>query len=145
MPPRTPRDQTTLGLNTDSTERQARRGGAAEQASVVRFVAAAARLLSDRHCTEVLALDVRGLSSVTDFVLLATGTSDRQMASVGTEIEELSRDYDLELLGRQSDKPLRWLVLDFIDVVVHVFDSEKRAFYDLETLWGDAPKVNWRR
>ena len=106
---------------------------------------AAARVGDDRHCTDVLVLDLRGISPVTDYFVILTGTSNRQLRAVAEEILQAGRQ-----LGRRSlnvaglDSP-QWVLLDFVDVVVHVFDGAYRRFYDLELIWGDAPRVRWRR
>jgi ribosome-associated protein len=109
------------------------------------FAVEAARLLHDSHCTDILVYDVRGKSDVMDYLLIATGTSDRQMRSVADDVEELGKTHNLSAYGREADGPTTWIVLDFIDVVVHLFEPQTRAFYDLEMLWGDAPQVKWRR
>lgn len=103
----------------------------------------AARVAEGYKCEEILVLDVQGVSSICDFMVIATGTSDRQMRAVSDHIESAAR-----ALG---DKPYRtagiqqasWIVLDFVDVVIHLFDPEARRYYDLEMLWGDAPRVSW--
>ena len=122
-----------------------RRHDAAEDAQIVAFAVEAARLLHDRHCEDVLILDVRGLSDMTDYVLIASGTSDRQIKSVGDELEALAKQNGMGRFGREVDAPTTWLALDFVDVIVHLFDPPTRAHYDIEMLWGDAPKVEWQR
>lgn len=109
------------------------------------FAVAAARLLNDSHCTDILVYDVREKSDVMDYLLIATGTSDRQMRSVADDVEELGESHQFKAFGREVDGPTTWVVLDFVDVVVHLFEPQTRAFYDLEMLWGDAPQVKWRR
>ncbi len=131
------------GLPTDNAERAERRQKSAADAQG--FVVEAARLLKDRHCEDVSAFDVRGLSDVTDYILIASGTSDRQIKAVGDELEDTAKPHDLERFGRDVDEPTNWLVLDFVDVVVHLFESATRAHYDLEMMWDDAPKVDWAR
>lgn len=115
------------------------------QPDPLQFAVEAARLASDNKCEDVVVLDLRGRSSVTDFFVIATGTSDRQMASTADHVEEYARSHGVRLLnGRRLDSPA-WVLLDFIDVVIHVFDREHREFYDLELLWGDAPRVDWQQ
>lgn len=87
-------------------------------------------------------LDVRGLSPVTDYFVIATGTSARQMKSVGEEVEEIGAAKNNRVMSRSVDE--HWILLDFVDVVVHVFEHESRQFYDLESLWGDAKRVDWK-
>jgi ribosome-associated protein len=105
----------------------------------------AARELSDRRCDEVLVLDVRGLSSVSDYVVLGTGTSDRQAKAAARHVEDLGKEVGLPRLATDADATATWVVADFPGVMVHVFEPATRAHYDLEMLWGDAPRVPWRR
>jgi len=110
-----------------------------------RFAVAAARELSDRRCSEVMVLDVRGLSSVCDYVVLGTGTSDRQAKASAKHVEGLGKELGLERLASDADAASKWVVVDFAGAMVHVFEPATRAHYDLEMLWGDAPRVPWRR
>lgn len=109
------------------------------------FAIAAARLVADSHATDIVIFDVRGVSQVTDYLVIATGTSDRQIKAVGSHVVELAGEYDLDRLGTERDEASKWQVLDFASVMVHLFEPITRAHYDLEMLWGDAPRVNWRR
>jgi ribosome-associated protein len=109
------------------------------------FAVAVARLLSDYRCEDVLVLDVRGLSEVTNYLILATGTSDRQLKSAVYYLGDLAREHGVERLGSERDEAATWVVLDYVDVVVHLFEPVTRAHYDLEMLWGDAERVPWQR
>ncbi len=109
------------------------------------FAVVAARDMTDGKCTDVLVLDVRGLSPITNYVLIASGTSDKQMQAVGRDIVELAEKHDLERYGTDADEATTWVVLDFVDVMVHLFEPMTRAHYDLEMMWGDAERVNWRK
>ena len=128
-----------------STDRRSASGSAAPSRSEIAFAVEAARLLADSHCEDVVVFDVRGLSQLTNFVLIASGTSDRQMKAVGHHVEELGQAHGMERLGQERDESTTWIVLDFIDVMVHLFEPVTRAHYDLEMLWGDAPRVPWPR
>jgi ribosome-associated protein len=105
------------------------------------LVTAAAKLAGVRHCTGIVALDMRKVSQVTDYFLILTGTSDRQMRSVADEITDMAKKNGSSLFGRAGYEQGRWVLLDFVDVVVHIFDSQSRKYYDLEMLWGDAKKL----
>jgi len=87
-------------------------------------------------------MDVKGLSPITDYFVLATGTSGRQMKAVADEMEEVGATKGHVVISRSIDE--QWILLDFVDVVVHVFAQEARQFYDLESLWGDAKRVEWK-
>ena len=126
------------------SERAAKRHGQLSAEQVRDFTLRAARLAHDRHCEDVLLLDVRGLSDLTDYVLIATGTSDRQIRAVAQEVAGLAKEAGLDRYGRELDKPTTWVAIDFIDVMAHFFDPDTRAHYDIEMLWGDAPRVAWR-
>ena len=105
------------------------------------FAAEAGRLLAERHCEDVVLLDVVGLSQVCDFVLIATGTSDRQMKSVAAEIATMGSEINFPAFRKNIDTGATWIVVDFITVVVHLFEPERRAYYDLEDLWSDSKRV----
>ena len=109
------------------------------------FAIEAARLLADRHCEAVRLLDVRGLSQVCDYVLIGSGTSDRQMKSLADELSDLGRDRDHAVFRMDRDVTVTWVVVDFVGVVVHLFEPDQRTHYDLEGLWSDARIVPWQR
>ena len=110
------------------------------------FAIEAARLLRDDKCEDVLVLDLRGRSQITDFFVIATGTSQRQMRSAGLHVTELAAERGVGVFSTNlSDRESSWFVLDVVGVVVHLFESHTRAYYDLEMLWGDAERVEWRR
>ncbi len=105
------------------------------------FALAAARVAQERHCSEITVLDLRGSSPATDYFVIATGTSSRQMRTVADEVSQQGRDMGFPRFGRAGYDQARWILLDFVDVVVHVFDEEYRQYYDLEMLWGDAEEL----
>ena len=105
------------------------------------FALAAAEVAASRHCRDIVVLDLKGKSPATDYFVIATGTSDRQMRTVADEICEAAKEQGLQRFGRAGYEQARWILLDFIDVVIHIFDSEYRDYYDLELLWGDAERL----
>ena len=105
------------------------------------FALAAAKVAAGRHCTDIVVLDLRGISPATDYFIIATGTSDRQMRTVADEISEAARQQGMQRFGRAGYEQARWILLDFVDVVIHIFDAEYRDYYDLELLWGDAKRL----
>lgn len=114
-------------------------------ADVRAFAFEAARLCADRKCDDVLVFDVRGRSQVCDFVVVASGTSERQMRTVAREIEELGEELGHKAWRSSVDEGGTWIVIDCVNVVVHLFEPEQRLYYDLEGLWAGAPRPNWRR
>ena len=95
-----------------------------------------------RKATEVTVLDVRGLSSATDFFVIATGSSDIQVKAIADRVTEgLREDFSEKPQHVEGLQTARWVLLDYIDFVVHVFHPQAREFYQIETLWGDAPRI----
>jgi ribosome-associated protein len=91
----------------------------------------------------VVVLDVTGISQITDFLVIATGTSPIQMKTACDEVQELGEPRGFHPLARAVESPT-WTCIDLVDVVIHVFDPESRAFYDLDNLWGDGRVIEWR-
>ena len=102
----------------------------------------AAKLAEERHCTDIVVLDLRDISPATDYFMIATGTSDRQMRTVADEICDEAKKQGQQRFGRAGYEQARWILLDFVDVVIHIFDAEYRDYYDLELLWGDAKRLS---
>jgi ribosome-associated protein len=109
-----------------------------------KLAVALARTCAETRCQDVTVLDLRKLSPVTDFFVLATGTSARQMHAVADHVVQAGRDLGDRPFGREGFES-GWVLVDYVDVVVHVFTAESRTYYDLELLWGDAPRVDWKR
>ena len=105
----------------------------------------AARLASDSHCDDVVVLDLRGISPVTDYFVIATGTSGRQMRSVADDVAIYGRSIGQPVWHKAGMDSAQWVLLDFVDVVVHLFDEQARGYYDLELMWGESPRVEWAR
>ncbi len=99
----------------------------------------------NRKAEDIVILDVRKLSSVTDYFVIASGTSEPHLRAIVNEITDELRD-EHEVRPRVVDGTMQgpWVVLDFFDVIVHVMRADARERYDLEGLWGDAPKVKPR-
>ena len=109
------------------------------------FAIEVARLAHDNKSEDVVALDLRGISPVTDFVVICTGTSDRQMRAVADAVREYGKKVGERPYGVAGYDNAVWILLDFVDVILHVFSRTHRAYYDLELLWGDAPHLEWAR
>ena len=108
-----------------------------------RKLALRCRELADRRKAEdIVILDVRKLSSITDYFVIATGTSEPHLRAISDEIQDKLRE-DNDIRPRAVDGTLQtaWLVLDYFDVIVHVMRADVRKLYDLETLWGHARRV----
>jgi len=105
-------------------------------------LARAAELALDRKALELLVLDLRGISNATDWFFLLSGTSDTHVKSIAEHIiDELKRE-GVRPAHVEGLRAGRWVLLDYIDFVVHVFHPSARDYYQLERLWGDAPALS---
>jgi ribosome-associated protein len=103
---------------------------------------AAARAASDKKAEDIVVIGVSELLVVTDYFVICTGRNDRQVKTIADEIEDQLREKaGVKPVGREGLAEATWVLLDFGDVVVHVFQPTEREFYRLETLWKDAPQV----
>jgi ribosome-associated protein len=100
-----------------------------------------AAIASDRKAIGLTVVDLRGMVGYTDFFVVATGNTERQTKAIHDAVYRDLKD-DMGLLPRRSEgvQEARWILLDYLDVVLHVFTPDAREFYRLENLWGDAPK-----
>ena len=112
----------------------------AENPEALALARRAANLLVDRKATDVVLLDVRGMSSYADYFVLASGDSERQVNATAEAVREALKTAGHRTIGTEGFDTGHWVLLDFGEVVVHVFFTEVRAFYDLDGLWADAPK-----
>jgi ribosome-associated protein len=104
-----------------------------------------ARIAEDNKGKDILVLDMRGITPLYDFFVIITGASRRQIHTLAEEIDAAlaaEGEKRLSIAGYQAS---RWVVQDYGDIVVHVFDKEARAYYALEDLWADAPRIDWQR
>ena len=129
------------GTSAKARGRNAAAKIASRKLTARQFAIKAARISKENRCTNVVVMDLRGLSNTTDYFVIATGTSNRQMRTVADEVTKVAKAGGHMRFGMAGYEQARWIVLDFIDVVVHVFDQEYREYYDLEMLWGDAKRV----
>ena len=104
-----------------------------------------ARIIHDDRCEDVAVMDLRGLSPVTDFFVICSGTSDRQMRTAADHAIEYGRKIGEPPFSKSGWETATWILVDFVNVVLHIFTPEHRDYYDLELLWGDAPRIDWSR
>jgi ribosome-associated protein len=103
-----------------------------------------AELASNKKAEEIVVLDLRSISTFTDFFVICSATSEPQLKAIANEIEtRLKKDHAIRSVAIDGFPASQWIVLDYLQVVVHVFHRDKRAFYSLEDLWGDAPRLDW--
>jgi ribosome-associated protein len=105
---------------------------------------AAARAAADKQASDIVVLDVSKIIVITDHFVICTASTDRQIRSVIDAVEDELRGLGVKPMRREGEAEAGWWLLDYIDVVVHVFGEEERAYYDLERLWSDAPAVRWQ-
>lgn len=114
-----------------------------QAADVLDFARRIARIATDNRAENVVILDLRGLSSLTDFFVIGTGTSSRQMHAVVDDVHDYAKEIGRRPFRTADTKDTTWVLADYVDVVLHLFDEEHRNYYDLEGLWGDAPRIEW--
>jgi ribosome-associated protein len=102
-------------------------------------VARVVDLLFDRKGLDVTLLDLRGISSATDWFVIATGTSDTHVGALADNVVDGLKQHGVRPLNVEGEREGRWVLIDYFDFVVHVFHPAAREFYQLERLWGDAP------
>jgi ribosome-associated protein len=100
-----------------------------------------AEIASDRKAIDIRVVDLREIVSYTDFFVICSGNTERQTKAIRDAIHEELKGADERLLPRRSegDREARWILLDYLDVVVHIFTPDAREYYRLEQLWGEAP------
>ncbi len=102
----------------------------------------AANAALEKKATDTLVLDIKDLSLIADYFIICSGSSEVQVQAIANEIKETMNKQGVEVRGIVGLRHARWVLIDLGDVVVHVFHREDRAFYNLERLWADAPRVS---
>lgn len=115
------------------------------QATALERACQCARIAEDNKGRDVVVLDMRGVTPLYDFLVLATGTSRRQLHNIAEEIDTHMNGHGEDRLGLEGYEASKWIIQDYGDVVVHMFDAMTRSYYDLEQLWADAHRVDWQR
>ena len=112
---------------------------ATERALEMTRIAAAAA--EDKKATDLVALDVSDVLVITDVFLLCSGSNEPQIGAIVDEIEGRMQQAGYKVARREGERELRWVLLDFVDIVVHVQHAEERVHYALERLWKDCPAI----
>jgi ribosome-associated protein len=97
------------------------------------------KLALDKRAEDVIIIDLRKLSAPTDYFVICSGTSDKQVKAIADNIVEGLKEKDTRAWHLEGYAARKWILIDYVNVVVHIFNDETRKFYSLETLWGDAP------
>lgn len=98
----------------------------------------------NKKALNVSILDIRGVSSTADFFMICSGGSARQVQAIADEVAEKFREQGLKPMGIEGYDSAKWILLDFCDIVVHIFHEETRKYYEIERLWEDAPLVGMK-
>lgn len=99
-----------------------------------------------KKAENVVILDIRKLSDIADYFVIASASTEPHLRAIADEIvEKLKQEHGITPYSIDGERPISWLVIDYLDVVVHIFRSDLRDHYDLEGLWSDAPKVRRRK
>jgi ribosome-associated protein len=112
---------------------------ATERALELTHVAAEAAV--DKLGTDLIAYDVSEQLAITDVFLVVTAANERQVGAVVDGVEEALRGLDVKPVRREGDREQRWVLLDYLDLVVHIQHTDERKFYALERLWRDCPQI----
>ena len=104
-----------------------------------------ARVAVDNKGRDVVVLDMRAITPLYDFFVIATGASRRQIHTIAEEIDAALHEHGDDRLSITGYEASKWVVQDYGDVMIHVFDAATREYYSLEDLWADAPRVDWQR
>ena len=99
------------------------------------------RLALEKKACDLVVMDVRGLTSIADYFIICSGRSDRQVQSIAQGLEGNSAEHGIRLFAVEGSGRGHWVLMDFSDVIVHIFYEPVRKFYDLDGLWGHAPKA----
>ncbi|MBI3467218.1 MAG: ribosome silencing factor [Planctomycetes bacterium] len=111
--------------------------------SSLKVALAAARTAAENRGRDIVVLDLRKLTAMCDYFVLVTGSSRRQLHAISEEIDRvLETELGDHRMGLEGYQESRWILLDYGDVVIHIFDDETRAYYDLEQLWSGAQRVD---
>lgn len=113
-----------------------------ENPEALKLALEAAQAIDDKQGTDIIILDVRGKASYADYIVLASGDTERLVTALAEGIEERLKPQGHRPVSREGTDSGQWVLLDYSDVVVHLFHVDSRGFYDLEGLWSDAPRVS---
>ncbi len=100
-----------------------------------------AELALEKKAEDIVVMDVEKIAGFTSYFVIATGTSDVHLKTLADYIDDELSQYKVKIWHKEGYENLKWILMDYIDVVVHLFDPETREYYDLETLWADAEKI----
>lgn len=109
--------------------------------NVEKIVKVACEAIDDKLGKDIAVINIGKVSSLCDYFVIASASSSRQVKAIASGVEDALADYEIEPRGKEGKETQNWVLLDYGDIMVHVFDEENREFYNLEKLWEDAPFV----
>ena len=132
-------------LSTHSNEPASTPTGASKTERSLQLALAAAKTASDNKGTDIVVLDLRELTCIFDYFVVASGTSRRQLHAISDDIDDcLEKQLGDKRMGIEGYDGSSWILLDYGTIVVHLFDAETREYYSIEKLWGEAKQVDWQ-
>ncbi len=102
-----------------------------------------AKIADEKKALDIVILDVDKISSITDYFVICSAINDRQLHAIADEMDKQMKKISVMKYGMEGYREAKWVLIDYGDFIVHIFDKEMRNYYDLELLWGDAPKIEW--
>ncbi|WP_204988834.1 ribosome silencing factor [Sporohalobacter salinus] len=104
-----------------------------------------AETADDKKALDITILNLQGISIIADYFVICSGKTDIQVKAIARGINEKLADVsEVELQRKEGMDDAKWVLLDYADIIVHIFHQQEREFYDLERLWGDAERVDWQ-
>ncbi|HYF50561.1 MAG TPA: ribosome silencing factor [Planctomycetota bacterium] len=105
----------------------------------------AARIADEKKGTDIVCYNLKGMSDITDYLVIVTAHSKAQIRAIVESIHKELKQLGVRKIGREGSETGQWILLDYADCVIHVFSPQLREYYGLESVWGDAPKLEWQR
>lgn len=107
----------------------------------LKFAKQIAQLILNKKGYDIKILDIRKISTISDFFVICSAEVDKQVKAIADEVEEKLTKKGIKCFSKEGYETLNWVILDYFDVIVHIFRNETRNYYNLEKLWGDAPLI----
>jgi len=143
MDPKIAPDTSEKRPTGDSVSAGRKAAAASPALSALERARLSARLADDKKAEDIAILDLRDFEYITEFFVIATGGNERQRRAIIHDIRQKMHELGDRPLGVAGERTSDWILIDYGDLVIHVFDPDARRLYDLELLWGDAPRVEW--
>ncbi len=105
------------------------------------FAKEIAEVIKTKKGFEIKILELKKVSSITDYFVVCSADSDRQVKAIADEVEDKLTERGIKCFHREGYETMNWIILDYFDVIVHIFKNDARSYYNLEKLWGDAPVI----